>query len=46
MHQRAENIAMIVKMTGRSPPPITTAVKQVSLSNSATSGDPSFQILL
>jgi hypothetical protein len=46
MHQPAENTAMIIKMTGRSPPPITTVVKQVSLSNSATSGDPSFQILL
>jgi hypothetical protein len=46
MHQPAENTAMIIKMTGRSPPPITTALKQVSLSNSATSGDPSLHILL
>jgi len=46
IHQPAENTAMIIKITGRSPPAITTAVKQVSLSNSATSGDPSFQILL
>src|SRR4051794_7965564 len=28
MHQPAENTAMIIKMTGRSPPPITTAVRR------------------